>query len=418
LDGNEDETLAGTIGSSLLDGALGQGVDIGLGSILASAGLDPSGMGAVGAKLDAIIAELAEIETQIQTLTQDLSVQLSQLKYDVAIKPIQDLIDTNTTLKTYFSELTKPGADVAGLKRDIAKLMDADFLKGMATWNDALCGLEGQTAVLNAWGQAVAAKGMPFYTDDEAQKIDEHWGYLDAQQAMTVNFLIEHYNANKEAHDDSIVSDTLRAWQQNRVTQMKMLRGGRRPSDSFVTLGDDGKPVTVVTPLVCRPWFASLWLGPAGWYMWCSNIVPWGPLQPTLKSDPYYCGVPGPNDKRLPNIVSETGLTGWQLVEEDLAVTLINSCLPGSITDDNDQPGPALQARRFQVPVGNDFRIWTINKDQDKFTIYNGSEAWFFTAFTDGHDWEHPVDNYDEFGAYLLYRMVSDAELDQWFVRS
>ncbi|HEY2069839.1 MAG TPA: hypothetical protein VGG48_09820 [Rhizomicrobium sp.] len=421
-----ETSLAESIGSQLLEGALGEASGIALGSILESAGLDPSGMGEVNAKLDKILAELEAIKTELDKLVVDLDEKLGQLSYDVAIKPIQKLVDTNVTLGKYFTALTEPGADINGLKADIATLMDADYLAGVETWHNTLCGLTGQTSVLNAWSVAVAAKATPFFGFAESQRIETQWAFFDSQQAMTVAYLIEHYNANKSAQtDSSIVLDTLRTWQQNRVTQLQMLRGMTRQYDDFPILGDDGKATTVRTPLSFLPQCTLLWHRPEGNWLMLLTGGEMSPLQVTYKSNPYFRGEPGPGDRRTPNAPAMTGMTGWDMTDVDIAVEFLNTCMPFAITNDSDRPLEALLSRGFLIdPKTPNFRVWTIDRGLTQYSsnYLDGNNhsipLWFFVSFTENNDWEHPVVYFNELGFYLLRRDVGSQELANYFHQS
>jgi hypothetical protein len=101
----EETSIAVTIGTSLAEGVLSEGVSFGLGQVLSLMGADVSGLGEVNAKLDEIIDRLKELQASVDGLSKYLKNALGQLSYDVAIQPLDPLIAANDTLKQRFKDL-------------------------------------------------------------------------------------------------------------------------------------------------------------------------------------------------------------------------------------------------------------------------------------------------------------------------
>jgi hypothetical protein len=342
-------TIAGTIGADLAKSVVGAAGQFAFGEILNMAGV--SEQAELGAKLDQILAAISQLQSTVDELANELRARLSQLAYDVAIKPVQTLIDRNTALGGMFKALLVAApAEVAAKKQDIAALMDGDFLQGLATWNSALCGSSGQTGLLRAWNAAVGYRDLPsagqalLFGADASKAVQDQWDYLDAQQAMTVNFLVEHFNATGQPLQ---ARQTVTDWSRNRQAQLGLLRGAVRPTDTFATIDENGQPVTVETPVKVLPPFTIVSLKSA--MMWYLKI---GAAVPQLQTNGLLAKEVAP---MLAEAVHTTGKSGWSILDPDTIGPILYDC-----GGRNYQVKDAMIARGFIVPAGpSGYAIWT-----------------------------------------------------------
>ena len=191
-------SIAITVGESLAKGALGQVGGLALGQILVLVGADISGQQEMSRKLDQILADLAVLRTAVDRLTADLQKVGADLAYDFSVNGVLGLIAVNTTLNGAFKSLliAKP-AEQQKLKGSIATEL-AKLTTGLATWDNCLRGISGQTGLINGWGRKVRANCADWFSPVSALAIELHWDYFDAQQALTVAYLVEFYNQNDE----------------------------------------------------------------------------------------------------------------------------------------------------------------------------------------------------------------------------
>ena len=182
------------------------------------------------------------------------------------------MIAANDTLKDRFKDLLalKDQKQIDATKKLITDLIHSDLLKALATWNNCLMGGANQTSVIKAWGTAVYTHYYPVFGPDAAKAIQAQWDFVDAQQALSVMYLVEYYN--EQGMPESAFS-TINEWQQNRKAQLALLCATIKASDSVYTLtkASDGK--------YSQTWdvFALRALPPGiikvGDLLWSQNIV-------------------------------------------------------------------------------------------------------------------------------------------------
>jgi hypothetical protein len=189
-------------------------------------------------KLDAISQQLQQISTQINALQNDMVTAFARENFDTVVAPVQALMSANDTLKNDYRALLVEAAndrDISGTLGQITEDMKAIY-QGPATWNNALIGNPGTSVIVAA---SRMASGAEFYTQDSAHKFQGLWDLLDAQQAMTLFYYVEHLNATKQ---QDRVLDTVRTYLRNRQQQMLLLRGQERDVTETLTLSISGNP--------------------------------------------------------------------------------------------------------------------------------------------------------------------------------
>ena len=227
-------SVATTIGGELAKGAVSYVGGVALGQILALAGADVSGQKELSRKLDQILAELKDLSTAVTNLTVGLQKVGANLAYDTSVHGVLGLIDTNTTLNDKFqSLLVATPEEQLKLKGSItAELAElADKGTGLATWDNCLRGLSGQTSLIQGWGCKVRAHCDGWFSPHSALDIEAQWDYFDTHQALTVAYLVEYYNQNNEP---TIAKSTLEKWSHNRQSQLRMLRGTLRQEEKVI----------------------------------------------------------------------------------------------------------------------------------------------------------------------------------------
>ena len=82
----------------------------------------------------------------------------------------------------------------------------------------------------------------PMYGPDDAMAIQQQWNYFDAQQAMTVNFLVEQINLIPNLSAEGRLRQQralIEEWTNIRQAQLALLRGCASPADDFPIIDGD-----------------------------------------------------------------------------------------------------------------------------------------------------------------------------------
>lgn len=126
--------------------------------------------------------------------------------------------------------MTASKENVQKTKIDIAMAInDPNNQSGLETWHDVLTGANGQTSLIRASSRAVFKK-QSIFNQRQVQIVQEYWEYFDAQQALTVSYLIDFLNAT-ERHDET--RTLISRWYRNRDAQLAEIRGCAAPIDVF-----------------------------------------------------------------------------------------------------------------------------------------------------------------------------------------
>jgi len=366
--------IADKIGDHLLDTVLTKGADaIGLGGVMSFLGMGDSATdnGEVLAKLDTIQQELAQIGAAVAALQSDMERQFAQTDYDVVIGgAIQSLIDKNESLTDDFRTLLGMRGDTSGLRADMASKMSGDFLDCLAAWNNAMTGSHGTTSLIAGWSKVVASSG-PFFNRAMAARIQQQWAYFDAQQALSVTYLIEHYNATRQK---SRVRPVLDAWMRNRQHQLTLLRGTFETSDTFPAIGADGRKTVQTTRLRALP--PNTIVDHKNLLMWYLAVGPYVPQgSETVDFD---CPEPGSTIQPQQGaqdaasiaftdltvdtskaVARATGVGMWQLPGSDDFEKMI-AAAGGVAGTQNDAFMMAMEAAGFTFPLGLTREQWSI----------------------------------------------------------
>jgi prefoldin subunit 5 len=202
------DSLATTIGETLGKGALSSAGGVALGQILLLAGADFSGQAEMSRKLDQILAELDKLRTAVESLTEHLQEVEADLAYDLSVNSVLGLINVNKTLNDAFRDLliAKP-EELVRMKKDITGKLEK-LTDGLATWDNCLRGVSGQTGLIHGWARKVRANCKNWFSAHSASAIQSHWDYYDAQQALTVAYLVDYYHQSEPTKARS----TLETW--------------------------------------------------------------------------------------------------------------------------------------------------------------------------------------------------------------
>jgi hypothetical protein len=350
-----ETSLAASIAETVAKGALNQLAGQGMNDVLSFAGFDLNGNGAISTKLDEILSKLDEISNQLRNiqasildLMQKMQKGQSQIDYDTNVKPVQRLIDKNDSLLAAYRTLAQVSGDEAAQERaTIAKLQDSDFLQGLETWNDALCGVSSQTSLIASWNSRVRYHYAPLFGQDSAKDIQDWWDLFDAHQALSVNFLIHYYYATNEPTQ---ARTTFATWLENRARQLALLRGGTRQQDTgykfdpkTCQLSRSTVQLSALPPkVICHLLDNQLWM--------------WG-----LRVDAAFLQLIQEGDFSYNGAVfnwanQDNGLQlSWDFVRLEIAVAFIGACggkLGWAFPETADYWKSALTAKGFLLPEG------------------------------------------------------------------
>jgi len=231
--------IGGVVFGSVLS-ALGLGDDTSAKLDQISAKLDE-----IDAKLDQVISQLNVLQSSVDAVRDQLRESTARIDYDTAYGRVQELISHNQTLLEMYRDIVDPSkrdAIAFNKQQFLQQVGDGVIVRGVRQlWNDSIQGLNGQTGLIEAFCRKVWSSPRAF-TAADAHSIEQHWDFLDAQQSLSIMFLMEYYNAHGAG---SNVPDLLKKWEASRRQQLTRLRGTLRAYDVFPILSrdpDDGRP--------------------------------------------------------------------------------------------------------------------------------------------------------------------------------
>lgn len=413
----EQTALAAEIGGSLAKSAAGAAGSWAFGQIMSAAGADTTGQAAIMAKLDQINQKLDVLQSTVEQLGRDLRKSLSQLTYDLAASQVQDLIVLNTSLKVRMRQLASSSLQTAeAAKRDVRAYLTGSLQLGMETWHAALCGLNGKTGMIEAWNRDVYAGCGGLFGWEQAVAIQQNWDYLDAQQAMTVSYFVEHLN---DSGQRDLVRPTLAQWESNRAEQLVRLRGVARvwdewpkPSGGTTLRALSFLPKDVlISPGTNRMW--HLEIGPEVPQMWYNEDFSRSVLPEAQKREQMRgCGgnlFQGDGDAGVQHEFARRrasyygrasgNCVPWWTTEWEAVLDLMRKCggRVGGAGGEPDYFVDAMKSKGFRFPPGK-VRLWT-------FSSRMGSDRHDpehrFTCFREGEEWLHPAGPDDR--AMLLF---------------
>jgi hypothetical protein len=405
-------SIASSIGSKLASGMAGAVASAALGQVLKLAGLDMDGQAAVLAKLDEILQRLDAIEFQVKSFRASMDKQLSKLDYNVTHQSIEPLINLNAGLRRHFNSLAHTSADKLPQAKESIRALFGSLRLDLApeTWHDALVGAGGQTGLIEAWAAAVYANHADWYGEDAARKVQRQWDYLDGQQALSVNYLIEHYN---DQGLTELARDTLAQWHENRVQQVRLLRGMLRDSLAWRAIDRAGQVIEGRFALNHLP--EHIAISPATRIMWL--IV----ISTPVRMDRSKAAFQQEVDRYAATAFALTGVGGdeappanrWRLYDSPAILQLLKDCggTVGGRASDPDIFAQALRNHGFSTY--NDQRLWTANDFQMPAPI----PIYGRTAFVEGQSWWHYQRDPDATASLLLGRDLAPGEdAHYWYV--
>ena len=402
------QSLAVSIGGSLAKSALGAGVNMAIGQILKAAGLDLNGQAAIAKKLDEIIDRLKTLQDSVDVMHRDLRKQLTKLSYDVAAANIRELIVLNGSLTDSYKALLATAPDgIEGAKQDIQDLSGKDLLLGLNAWHDAMVGSSGQTGLIEAWGKDVHAANMDWHGPPAARAMQAQWDYLDAQQAMTVNFMVEHFNAGKQY---AKARETLRQWHANREKQVRLLRGMKDGFVGFTTLDANDQVVSGRFGVNQLPPNCAVATGTGiMWFLTVSDQVAMGASEPEFQVNiaPWMGAVA----RAAATNQLDAGGAGWQVFDIDTTYALMKFC-GGDLGGDADHFWQAMKRSGFQFQLdGDGARIWTATTIPFIIPVRIGR-----VAMVDGQSWWHPQWDAGAAASLLVGRRMRPGETEiYWY---
>jgi hypothetical protein len=310
-------SLAATIAGSLAKGALGSVGSFAFGQMMSAIGFDMSGQAEMNAKLDQILGKLDALQSSVDHLHDYLSSELTQMQYDQAYAQVQPLISQNKHLNEKFKYLlTASKENVKKTKIEIAfAIENTTYQSGIETWHDVLTGANGQTSLIRAGSRAVFNK-QSIFNRRQAQIIQQYWEYFDAQQALTVSYLVDLLNAtNRRDEAGTLISQ----WYTNRDAQLAKIRGCVAPVDLFPKIRGTAV-VEQRTALNALP--QGTLYSKATSLMWCTESF--GPMPGKLIPWSSWSKLNGNFDSLVQKFVP--GRSGWGIPNSDTTKNLLIEC--------------------------------------------------------------------------------------------
>jgi hypothetical protein len=410
---DDADNMAFEIGNNLADAAAGPVGSFAFGQMMSAMGFqqqDP-----VAAALAQISAQLAALQKSVDALTAEMNNEITQLNYDLVIAPVTALIADNQTLLGNFQTLAQ---DTTDADRDATKATINVTLPNMvnapAVWNDTLCGTAGQTGVIEAWSRVVHTHCADFFGPTQSASIQQHWNFLDGQQALSVLYAVEHANS---VGDSSTAANIISVWQTNRTAQLALLRGMPIGDDTFNWRDPVTNAITAVTtpvkalpPLVICKTIA----GQASMvYISISGPVSLASIDATIPTEAmyaaHYTGV-GLSSAAAPLIPTDT----WNVLQTQDLIEFLNAC-GGSVGQGADDYFiGALNAHGFMTT--EPYRLWTDVPREGGYPVPTpfGMEG-FRNVFVEGSGWWNPSTNPDDTAGLLLARQLDAGEADNYW---
>jgi hypothetical protein len=428
------DSLSGAIAGSLAKGAASAGGSYVLGKILLSAGIDLSGQAELNAKLDQILQQLTQIENEITALQTDMDEQLTDLKYNLVYAPIKTLIALNKSLDFYYTPLVKSTSpdEIKSLRKEIRALLSSQnsLVQAMKTWHGAMCGSNG---VIVAWGKAVYARN-PLFGPRASMAIQKHWRYLDAQQAMTMNYLVEHLNDDPELARQ--VPRAMEDWRSSRLEQLNLLRGMVDTTDIHYSIDlQTQRASSYLTLLKILPtgvlidrdtqimWGLNVrapvrqdvfWLNrgkddSSGQVMWVNNNA--------IRTSG--CNLATNYATKTPAEYSffyNIPCSNWRIPASDELLKLMTKCGGQVGGSGADRFQTAMQSKGFNFPSGQ-VRLWTSSTGINYGDCPNGrcDPNPHYQVLVEGDNWWNPASKADDTAMVVYCRNLAPGEADNYY---
>lgn len=390
-------SVAKSIGTGILSAAGGAMFNQALGFM----GVDLSGNVEINGKLNQILQDLHQLQGTVSKMREEMNRQLADLSYDVNVKPVQELMNTNRTILDRLkirARLEDPD-EQQSTDDEIAQLINGRLQSAVATWHDALTGESGQTGLIKTINRAAWAHYAPSFgpTNSSAatgpRRVQQSWDLFDAHQALSVNFLV----AALLGEQPEVAQSTYLQWLDNRRTQLSLLRGCvRRRETLFLCNGESDQLVRETIDLNALPPNTLLVQQAGYWRMWYAKVGT--PIkQPADRVDV---------STRIAEAKNDTGVTdGWRLTSVQEMIDLVDA-VPAMPRMHEDHFQGNLIKLGFEG-LNSNFNFWTA----DILGVTFGAVR---VVFREGQNWHKGTINDDWRGIALLCRNVSPKEMERY----
>ena len=288
------------LGGSIANGVVSGLAHYAFGQILSAAGVDMSGLKEIQDTLNQIQNSINQLSRDIASLKDVLQKELAELRYDVAYQQVAALIATNKELLLQSATLVSmpPGDLRDAQKNKMNRMIERNLLTGPHIWQDALSGAGGQSGLIAAWGRAVF-RTYSVYGPVQAAAAQKNYDFFDAQQAITVAFIIDYW---KEQGNLARANQTRRDWYAARDGQRGLYRGGDRQYDEMPVVDDNGRFSSDIAKTAANSFIPSAL--PARTLFSKTNGLMW-----LLYGSPIVLGASGPSwsdfDAQISRVITE-----------------------------------------------------------------------------------------------------------------
>jgi hypothetical protein len=246
--------IATQIATSIASSFGKQAATLAFGQIMGAIGIDTSGTAAIQQALNQILGDLDALKSELDTVLQKIEIGFSKAAYTAAKTAALDLIARNRHLVEAMKVLValnptpqdtpQQRADkltaIATQKDHIYSLFDPFYFAALEKWNLLIQGGVGDDiSLIKTWSALSYATATNYYGKEQAIGMQNLWDYIDAQQALTVSFLVDYYTSHTPTNPAQAQA-TLATWYRYRVQQLGLLRGQARRSDNFSESGGSG----------------------------------------------------------------------------------------------------------------------------------------------------------------------------------
>lgn len=428
LSGNDDDglvTAATWIGGGLANALAGPVTSFAFGQMLNAIGLGEN-TGPVAAKLDQIITQIGVLQQTLNAFITAMSAAIAQVNYDVVAGPMDPLINANTTLAGLFQQLAQVDTNdkdaIASAKAAVNDVLNSTIALAPATWNTALCGTAGSTGVIAAWNRVAQTHYVHFGTD-ATNAIQQHWQFLDAQQALSAMYAVEYYN---NQNNPTAAAAVISTWHTNRKAQLGLLRAMPVGSD-YAKWTDPATKISTYETTSLLQFPPNCVVVPLDGAPLMCYLTICGPLahgQVTNEDSEFDDNLYEIGKQIYANTLWLGGLTpsgsvddgDWNPPPIPMMVDLLNY-FGGSVGGSGaDYFATALQNNGFSFPAGQ-LRLWT---DAQRDSLERPEDIPYFSrsVFVDGDSWWNPSTDPNDTAMLLMVRRLYQREFPTYWYSS
>jgi hypothetical protein len=299
-----------------------------------------------------------------------------------------------------------------------------------------MCGFNGNTSIIKAWG-VVVYNNNPLFGLAASQAIQKNWEWFDAQQAMTMNYLVERCNSSSLSR---LVPEKMERWRAYRLDQLALLRGMVKTTDIHYSIDvQTQRASSYLTLLKILP--AGVLIDLETQVMWALNVG--SPVrQDIFWNNQGKDNTSGQAMWAANSAVRPSGCTlgtsyatktaaeywfffnsgqcvNWRIPKSDELLKLMTKCGGQVGGSGADRFQAAMQGKGFNFPSGQ-VRLWTSSTSINYGDCPNGrcDPNPHYQVLVEGDDWWNPASKADDTAMVVYCRNLQPGEADLYYYQT